>query len=215
MEFVKQIFLFLLCSLKTSINFIMASKHLNRSSLFNPSTLFPTIAIKLLLACFLYFLPQHKLAAQAPDYSPPTGLNNWYVEAGGPAIFYSLNYEKYLYRTYDERYTWTAHVGLGYNPINFDILNTVYLPAGTIMAPFSTTILKGAGKEKLEIGGGFTLFTEDFNDNQIVPHAVIGLRVMESNNICFRMNYVPFLKDNTITHWIGISLGKNFSFKKK
>jgi hypothetical protein len=215
MQLVKQISLFLICSLTTPIYFKMASKHLNQCSLFKPSTLLPPIAIKLLLAFFLYFLPQHKLAAQAPDYTAPQGLNNWYFEAGGPAIFYSLNYEKYLYRTYDEQYTWTAHVGLGYNPINFDILNTVYLPSGTVMAPFSATILKGAGKEKLEIGGGFTLFTQDFNDNQIVPHAVIGLRVMESNNICFRMNYVPFLKDNSITHWVGISLGKNFSFKKR
>lgn len=215
MKLVKQISLFIKSSPITPFSYFNANMHLNLSSLFKPSKLLPPIAIKLLLACLLYFLPQHKLAAQAPDYAAPQGLNNWYVEAGGPAIFYSLNYEKYLYRTYDEQYTWTAHVGLGYNPINFDILNTVYLPAGTIMAPFSTTILKGAGKEKFEIGGGFTLFTEDFNDNQIVPHAVIGLRVMESNNICFRMNYVPFLKDNTITHWIGISLGKNFSFKKR
>jgi hypothetical protein len=215
MQLVKQTYSFIHSCSITSVRYFKATMHLLQSSLSKPSSLLPSIAIKLLIACFLFFLPQHKLAAQAPNYTPPTGLNNWYFEAGGPAIFYSLNYEKYLYRTYDEQYTWTAHVGLGYNPINFDILNTVYLPAGTFMAPFSTTILKGAGKEKLEIGAGFSLFTQDFNDNQIVPHAVIGLRVMESNNICFRMNYVPFLKDNTITHWIGISLGKNFSFKKK
>lgn len=215
MQLVKRIFFILLSFLTTPIYCILAIKHLNLISLFKSNTLLPPIGIKLLVACLLYFLPQPKLAAQAPDYAAPQGLNNWYFEAGGPAIFYSLNYEKYLFRTYDEQYTWTAHVGLGYNPINFDILNTVYLPAGTVMAPFSTTILKGAGKEKLEIGAGFTLFTQDFNDNQIVPHAVIGLRVMESNNICFRMNYVPFLKDNSITHWVGISLGKNFSFKKR
>jgi hypothetical protein len=150
--------------------------------------------------------------AQEAEYRAPQGTNNWYVELGGPAIFYSLNYEKYLYRTFDEQYTWAAHVGLGYNPINFDILNAVYLERNLWMAPFSTSILKGAGKEKLEIGGGFTLLTRDFGNNEVIPHALIGLRVMESNRVCFRLNYMPFWQNGTVTHWLGISLGKNFSF---
>lgn len=153
------------------------------------------------------------LHAQEPEYRAPQGTNNWFVDLGGPAIFYSLNYEKYLYRSYNEKYTWAAHVGLGYNPINFDILNAVYLERNMFMAPFSTSILKGEGKEKLEIGGGFTLFTKDFGNNEVLPHALIGLRVMESNHVCFRLNYMPFWQNGAVMHWLGISLGKNFSFK--
>lgn len=155
----------------------------------------------------------NSVAAQEPDYRAPQGTHNWFVELGGPAFFYSINYEKYLFKSFDEQYTWTAHVGLGYSPINFNILNAVLVERNTVMAPFSTTILKGAGKEKLEIGGGFALFSKGFSENEIVPHAVIGLRVMESNKICFRLNYMPFLQAGSISHWIGISLGKNFSFK--
>jgi hypothetical protein len=161
---------------------------------------------------FLLLLSNYAFS-QEPDYKAPTGLNNWYVELGGAAQFYSLNYEKYLYKTYDEKYTWTARVGAGYNPVNFNILNTVFLPKNTFMFPFSTSILKGEGKEKLELGCGFTLFTKDFGTNEIVPHAIIGLRVIESNNVCFKMSYVPFYQNGSVTHWIGVSLGKNFSFK--
>ena len=151
--------------------------------------------------------------AQETDYRAPQGTNNWFIELGGPALFYSLNYEKYLYRSYDEQYTWAAHVGLGYNPINCDILNTVYLERNLLMAPFSTSLLKGSGKEKLEIGAGFTLFSKEVNRNEVLPHALIGFRVMESNRVCFRVNYMPFWQNGAVTHWLGISLGQNFSFK--
>jgi len=171
-----------------------------------------TVMNRILCKLLFLFAICNVAQAQEPNYNAPSGLNNWFVELGGPAQFYSLNYEKFLYRTYNERYTWTAHVGFGYSPFNFDILNTVFIPRNTFMAPFSTTILQGAGKEKLEFGGGFTLFTKDFANNEIVPHAIIGLRVMESNKVCFRLNYVPFLQAGSITHWVGISLGRNFSF---
>lgn len=158
-------------------------------------------------------LLSNRIMAQDENYQAPQGLNNWYVEVGGPGIFYSFNYEKYLYRTYSENYTWTARVGAGYTPFNFDILNTEYLAANTFVFPFSSTLLKGAGKEKLEIGGGFTLLSEGFNKSETVPHAIIGLRVMESNRVCFRLNYVPYWRNGSVMHWVGISLGKNFSFK--
>lgn len=147
------------------------------------------------------------------NYVAPSGLNNWYVELGGPAMTYSLNYEKYLYKTYSENYTWTARVGASYMPFSADLINAIYIERNTFVFPFSTTILKGSNKEKLEFGGGFSLLSEGFNNSEIIPHMIIGLRVMETNNICFRMNYVPMWRDGAVIHWIGISLGKNFSFK--
>lgn len=153
------------------------------------------------------------LWAQEEDYREPQGLNNWYIEAGGPAVLWSANYEKYLYRTYSNKYTWCAHVGAGFNPFNFNILNAAYLDKNTFLFPFSTSLLKGDGKEKLEIGTGFTLVTQNFTKNELYPHAVIGFRVMEQNGVCFRVNYVPLWRPDGFVHWLGISLGKNFSFK--
>lgn len=170
--------------------------------------------IKLIGCKLIFLLLIAKVGmAQEEDYVAPKGLNNWYIEAGGAAQFYSFNYEKYLFRTYNDKYTWTARVGAGYTPFNFDILNTVYIERNTFMFPFSSSLLIGSGREKLEVGGGFTMFSQGFYTNNLIPHAVIGLRVMESNNICFRLNYAPFYSDGSVTHWVGVSLGKNFSFK--
>lgn len=156
--------------------------------------------------------------AQDDNYVAPQGLNNWYVELGGSALFYSVNYEKYLYRNQKENFTWLARVGIGFNPIDFPeshkLLNKVQLLGNSFMVPFTTTILKGAGKEKLEFGGGFTMVTKDFIDRELVPNLVIGLRVMETNRVCFRLSYIPLYKNNEVIHWVGVSIGRNFSFKQ-
>ncbi len=162
---------------------------------------------------FLLFFCNQTLAQDEEAYVAPQGLNNWYVELGGSALFYSLNYEKYLYRTYSDKYTYTARIGGAYTPFNNDILARVYIEKGTFMVPFSMSVLKGTNKEKLEIGAGFTLETKDFSKRQILPHAIIGLRVMETNRVCFRLSYAPIYRDNGVIHWIGIAIGKNFSFK--
>lgn len=158
------------------------------------------------------------LHAQQDNYTPPQGLNNWYVELGGSALFYSINYEKYLFRNNRENLTWLGRVGAAYNPIDYSLLNTVFLDRNSFMFPFTSTVLWGAGKEKLEFGGGFTMITKNFRDNEIVPNAVLGLRVMESNKVCFRLTYILLYRETNIPgsklmNWIGVSIGKNFSFK--
>ncbi|MBC7382153.1 MAG: hypothetical protein H7296_04065 [Bacteroidia bacterium] len=169
--------------------------------------------------CTLFFLLilSLNLQAQEENYTPPQGLNNWYVELGGAALLYSVNYEKYLYRNQKENFTWLGRIGIGFNPIDFPaehkLLNKVELLSNSFMVPFTTTILKGAGKEKLEFGAGFTMITKNFLDREIVPNLVFGLRVMETNRVCFRITYIPLYKNNEIIHWVGVSIGRNFNFK--
>jgi hypothetical protein len=164
------------------------------------------------LVILLFFCNQ-TLAQDEQAYIAPQGLNNYYAEIGGSALFYSLNYEKYLYRTFSDMYTYTARIGVGYTPFDNDILATVYIEKGTFMIPFSFCVLKGTGKEKLEIGAGFTMESKDFSNREILPHAIIGLRVMETNKVCFRLCYSPIYRQNGLIHWVGISIGRNFSFK--
>lgn len=147
------------------------------------------------------------------DYTAPRGLNNWYVEVGGSSLFYSINYEKYLYRNGKEKFTWLGRVGAGFNPIDYNFINSLFLERNSFIFPFTSTIMLGKGKEKLEIGGGFTMLTKNFLDNEIVPNINIGLRVMESNRVTFRVTYVPLFRSNNTIHWIGVSIGKNFDFK--
>ncbi len=162
------------------------------------------------LLVFLFF--SMNVFGQSDAYNPPKGLNNWYVELGGSALFYSLNYEKYLYRNNLENFTWLGRVGAAYNPFDYKFLDIVFLDRNSFMFPFTSTVLWGSGKEKLEFGGGFTMITKNFKDNEIVTNAVIGLRVMESNQVCFRISYIPIYRDHKWINWIGVSLGKNFSF---
>lgn len=164
---------------------------------------------------FLIFLPLSICYAFAqeeeiPPYKEPQGTNNWYVELGGAAMFYSINYEKILFR--NEKASWSGRVGIGYNPFNYSFLNKVYLDQNTTMAPFHTSFSYGK-KEKLELGGGFTLLAKSVNDREVVPFAVLGLRVVETNKIFFRITYNPIWRNDNLVHWYGVSLGKNFDFK--
>src|SRR5437868_1038138 len=116
--------------------------------------------------CLLLLLSAQSKAQVEKPYKDPGGLNNWFVEVGGAAFFYSLNYEKILARS--EKVGWQARVGLGYFPINYTLLNKVYLDKETLMTPFTTSISYGGGKEKLELGGGFTMFSKDLTNREIV-----------------------------------------------
>lgn len=166
--------------------------------------------MKTLNKLFLLFILLNSNLAFAQDEKPATGTNNWFVELGGSGLFYSLNYEKYLFKNRQENITLTARVGAAFNPIDYTFLNTLYLEKNTFMIPFTSSLLIGEQKDKLELGAGFTMLTKDFREQEIVPTLVLGLRVIESNRICFRISYVPIFRKEEYLHWLGVSLGMNF-----
>ncbi len=138
-------------------------------------------------------------------------LNNWYVELGGASMFYSFNYEKFLFKT--EYTALVGRVGIGYNPLDYTFLNKVYLDRSTMMVPFTSQFLFGKGKEKFEVGVGFTLLAKSLNEREIVPTGVLGFRVVDTNKILLRISYTPFFRDGRYVDWFGVSLGRNFNFK--
>jgi hypothetical protein len=161
---------------------------------------------------FLLSLSFFMASAQEKPYREPTGLNNWYIEIGGNSLFYSGNYEKVLVKT--ERWGWVGRVGLGYNPNDYTLLNKIDLKGGTFLAPFHSSVLYGPNKEKIELGIGFTMVGESVTNRDIVPTAVLGFRVVETNKVCFRFNYAPFIRNGVYTDWFGVSIGRNFSTGK-
>jgi len=152
------------------------------------------------------------LIAQEKEGSEPSGLNNWYIELGGSGFFYSANYEKVLIKT--ERWGWVGRIGVGYNTGNYTLLNKVTLDRNTLMAPFHTSVLYGPNKEKLEAGLGFTMLAKSVSEQEIVPMAVLGFRVVETNKVCFRVTWTPFIRSGEFVSWFGVSLGRNFSVGK-
>jgi len=168
---------------------------------------------------FILFFVSSSILAQDDNYASdnyvaPQGLNNWYVEFGGAGLFYSINYEKYLFLNNNENITWLGRVGLGFNPIEGKLLNKIYLEQGTLMFPFATSFLFGSNKEKLELGFGYTLLSKSNAPNEIIPTGILGFRVMERNGVCFRISYTPHIREGVYVNWFGLSLGKNFNFKK-
>lgn len=175
-----------------------------------------TVVFLLMMFC----LNRQQVQAQEWDapYVPPQGLNNWYVELGGAAFLYSLNYEKYLFQNFRQNKLWTARVGVGYNP--FDDPDFMHTPAAKLIPhdltlPFTSSFVYGSGKEKLEFCGGFCLVRGDGGYREVYYTAGIGLRVQESNGFCFRMTYTPYYRYGNLGSWIGVSLGHNFSFTSK
>jgi hypothetical protein len=149
--------------------------------------------------------------AQEEKYREPQGTNNWFVELGGSALFYSLNYEKLLYK-YD-RYGLVGRIGAAYNPSNYTLLNKATLGDNTFIFPFTTSFLYGERKERLELGGGFSLLTQGITNREMFFTAIAGFRVIETNKVYFRLAYTPFFRNGEFVHWYGVSLGRNFSTK--
>ena len=163
------------------------------------------------LFSILIFSPLWTYAQEEPEkYKAPQGLTNIYLELGGAGLFYSLNYEKYLVRSRSGKLAWTGRVGAGFNPIDYRLLNKVYLEQNSFMFPFSTSMLYGRAKEQLELGGGFTMLTRNFTRNEVFMILAAGVRVMESNKVCFRFTYTPHIRMGAWIDWFGVSLGRNF-----
>lgn len=158
----------------------------------------------------------HALQAQNDEnYKAPQGLNNWYVEAGGAAFLYSLNYEKFLFRNFSQNILVTGRAGISYNIFNDNsFMNKIKLVPNDLTFPITFSVLQGANREKLEYCAGICFLNGVNNYSEIYITSGIGLRVHESNGFCFRMLYTPYYRFNQIGHWLGVSLGKNFSFKK-
>ncbi len=142
-------------------------------------------------------------------YKEPNGLNNWFVELGGTGLFYSLNYEKVLYKK--NNLGWTGRVGFAWNPADYRLLNKITLERNTFITPFTTSLLLGSRKEKLEIGLGFSMISKGITEREVIPTAIFGFRVVEMNKIFFRIAYTPVFRKGTYIHWYGVSIGRNFS----
>lgn len=173
----------------------------------------PMLPVRKIAFLVLLLFTKQGLLAQDERYDAPPGLNNAFIEMGGQAVKFSLNYEKYLIRNRRENITITGRVGVGYNHNARFILNKIWLEDQTFLFPFTAQALIGQNKEKLEVGAGFTLVTGPNVTEEVAPSAVLGLRVMETNGICFRITYTPMYYRSNFEQWLGVSLGYNFSFK--
>lgn len=173
---------------------------------FNKKTFYNTLFV-----CALCMFSINTANAQEERYVEPNGMNNWFVELAGTGLFYSLNYEKILYK--NNNLGWTGRVGIAYNPFDYRLLDKISLEKNTFITPFTTSILYGKRKEKLEFGLGFSMINKGITEREVIPTAILGFRVVEMNKIFFRIAYTPVIYQGAYINWFGVSIGKNFSIK--
>jgi len=150
--------------------------------------------------------------------------NNVYLELGGSAYYYSVNYEKLIVKS---NFTALfARLGLEYLPIR-DADRIVHFP-------LAANLLLGSKRGKLEIGVG-ALFRLDFSENnvggegyyltdpptRIFMAPVLGYRWHSKPNeygeqFMMRFVFTPLLGMNVFTDtpffvpWAGISIGRTW-----
>ena len=105
--------------------------------------------------------------AQSPLH--PIRRNTFFLELGGNAMFYSLNYDRILLSR--DKWKLSGRVGALYLPL-FQVSNRLM-----VGAPLEVSYLRGRGKHFLEIGVGGTVTYDTYplSDTHIRDLAVMGV----------------------------------------
>ena len=146
-----------------------------------------------------------------------------YLELGGVAGLWSLNYDRELWEI-NESLRLNGKVGLGM----FSEFNGAGFP--DVIAPVSGMILWGK-RHKVEAGGGVTYVnwtlrhilvdgTVGFNrKSDLLGHLILGYRFQKlEGGLMFRINYTPIIinySNKPFEHWAGGSIGYTFKTKTK
>jgi hypothetical protein len=122
-----------------------------------------------------------QITDEVVPYVEPKGKSNLYLELGGSALLWSANYELKLFQNYSRSIQVMGRIGLGYSPSKYRLLNAIDLTENTLLMPFTTSLVLGKRKEKLEIGGGYTLAAQGVAERVAFLTGVLVLMVIVNN----------------------------------
>ena len=156
-------------------------------------------------AFFLLFFGQ---TARAQDYAQ----NSIYVEGGGNALFYSINYDRRFSRHLSGR------LGLMVAPGESSAAPAD--EAIVAIIPVMANYLVGTGSHRLELGGGPVVLAAAANTEAFGEFADAGLAGVTTTfgyryqpldgGFVFRIGVNPFYSDKRLQLWGGVSLGYAF-----
>jgi len=149
-------------------------------------------------------------SAAAQDAAGPVASNTFFVELGGNAAVYSLNYERFF----------TPQIGLRIGGMYLQADDDFGDEVAVGLFPVMATYLLGRGNGHFEVGGGLGFATagfsstdlgDDFSDSAVYGTATFGYRYQKpEGGVIFRAGFTPIIASGTIVPWAGISVGYAF-----
>jgi len=128
--------------------------------------------------------------------------NNLYLEIGGNNVFYSLNYEKEIFRYFNFR------VGASIMPISEYSNSGKHNNSKLFLTSMANYFIKISGNHNIELGAGVS-----YGLQTIFPSIAIGYRyIPPQEGILFKLTFTPLLDKEVfdIFPWFGIGIGLVF-----
>jgi len=146
-----------------------------------------------------------------------TTKSSVYLEIGGAAGLWSLNYDRELWEI-KENFKLYSRAGLGM----YSEFNGAGFP--DVIIPISNMVLLGEGTHRVEAGGGITYYNWTLRDAlkpdgfsrryDLLGHLILGYRFQKpEGGLMFRVAYTPIIinySNKPFEHWAGGSIGYAF-----
>ncbi len=150
------------------------------------------------VALFLIVSP-----AQAQD--APLPKNSLYLELGGNALAYSINYDRLLNDDFSVR------AGIGFFSTDLDEGGSSSIAGIPILANY----LLGSGNSRLELGAGLLIVTGSFDlagasesDAAVAGTGTFAYRFQKpEGGVFFKAGFTPIIVGGSFIPWFGVSIG--------
>ena len=152
-------------------------------------------------------------SAAAPDTAagPRVASNTFFVELGGNAVAYSLNYERFF----------TPKIGIRVGGMYLQADDDAGTRVGVGLFPIMATYLLGSGNSHFETGAGIGIATAgvsdsdfgegDWNGSTVYGTATFGYRYQKpEGGVIFRAGFTPILVSGNLIPMAGVSVGYAF-----
>ncbi len=131
--------------------------------------------------------------------------NSLYLELGGNALVYSINYDRVLTDAF------SARIGIGFYSLDDDFGDTASLTG----IPITAHYLLGKGNSRLELGAGLVVLTGkadlggvSTSDATVLGTGVFAYRFQKPDGgVFFKAGFTPLFQGGTFIPWFGISIG--------
>lgn len=156
-----------------------------------------------LVVCVIFVSIRADVLAQ--DYIIPK-KNTVFLELGGNAALYSINYDRLLLKDV------SARVGFATYSLEDDLGISVRITA----IPVTANYLLGEGANKVEVGLGMLILNGKLDlgtisDSGVLGTAVLGYRRQkEEGGIMFKAGITPIFGQGEFLFWVGASVGYTF-----